>query len=202
MARLEGRRWAGVESGLTRRDRRPCDYAVYIPDPLVGRRFVLDGDVAADVADAEAALVRLDATGGALADTQALARLLLRAEAVASSRIEGLELGGRRQSPPMRTTSAGFAIGYAKPPTVRWIRSRTDHARGRATGLRTRAPDATWHTLFRTTAASCPCCSSAHFTCPPRVAARANVLRKGRDAGAGLSLLSVHPDVRTMVAKA
>ena len=96
MARLEGRRWAGVESGLTRRDRHPCDYEVYIPDPLVGRRFVLDGDVAADVADAEAALVRLDATAGALADTEALARLLLRAEAVASSRIEGLEAGGRR----------------------------------------------------------------------------------------------------------
>ena len=96
MARLEARRWAGDPGGLTRRDRRPCDYAVYVPDRLAGRRFVLDGDVAADVADAEAALVRLDATAGALADTEALARLLLRAEAVASSRIEGLEVGGRR----------------------------------------------------------------------------------------------------------
>ena len=96
MARLEARRWEGDASGQTRRERRPCDYEVYIPDPLVGRRFVLDGDVAADVADAEAALVRLDATAGALADTEALARLLLRAEAVASSRIEGLEVGGRR----------------------------------------------------------------------------------------------------------
>ncbi len=96
MARLEARRWEGDESGLTRRDRRPCDYEVYVPDPLGGRRFVLDGDVAADVADAEAALVRLDAAAGALADTEALARLLLRAEAVASSRIEGLEVGGRR----------------------------------------------------------------------------------------------------------
>ncbi len=96
MARLQVRRWAGDAAGQTRRDRRPCDYAVYIPDPLVGRRFVLDGDVAADIADAEAALVRLDAAAGALADTEALARLLLRAEAVASSRIEGLEVGGRR----------------------------------------------------------------------------------------------------------
>ncbi len=96
MARLEVRRWAGVEGGLTRRDRHPCNYEVYIPDPLLGRRFVLDGDVAADVADAEAALVRLDATAGERADTEVLARLLLRAEAVASSRIEGLEVGGRR----------------------------------------------------------------------------------------------------------
>ena len=96
MARFETRHWAGDDRGPTRRDRRPCDYEVYFPDPLVGRRFVLNGDVAADVADAEASLARLNATAGALADTEALARLLLRAEAVASSRIEGLEVGGRR----------------------------------------------------------------------------------------------------------
>jgi Fic family protein len=56
----------------------------------------LDGDVAADVADAERAITELDAQATALANTEALARLLLRAEAVASSRIEGLEVGGRR----------------------------------------------------------------------------------------------------------
>jgi len=63
---------------------------------LAGRAIVLDGEVAADVADAEAALARLNHTASALADTEALARLLLRAEAVASSKIEGLEVGGRR----------------------------------------------------------------------------------------------------------
>ena len=96
MAHTQKRRWEGEAAGLTRRDRSPCDYAVYLPDALAGRSFVLDGDVAADVADAEAALVRLDATAGALAGAEALARLLLRAECVASSRIEGLEVGGRR----------------------------------------------------------------------------------------------------------
>ena len=96
MASLEERLWEGDVAGLTRRDRRPCAYTVYLPDPLAGRRFVLDGDVAADVADAETALVKLDASGAALAGTEALARLLLRAESVASSRIEGLEVGGRR----------------------------------------------------------------------------------------------------------
>ena len=96
MASLEERRWAGDPAGLTRRDRRPCTYRVYLADRLAGRRFVLDGDVAADVADAEAALLRLDASAAALAGTEALARLLLRAESVASSRIEGLEVGGRR----------------------------------------------------------------------------------------------------------
>ena len=79
MARLEERRRAVPRRRLlARRDRRPCLYSVYLPDPLAGRRFVLDGDVAADVADAEAALVRLDATATALGGTEAFARLLLR----------------------------------------------------------------------------------------------------------------------------
>ncbi|MGH3298145.1 MAG: Fic family protein [Trebonia sp.] len=52
--------------------------------------------MAADVTDAEAAIRRLNAEASALADTEALARLLLRAESVASSRIEGLEIGARK----------------------------------------------------------------------------------------------------------
>jgi len=85
-----------LAAGLPRRDRKACEYEAYIPDPLGGRSISLDGDVAADVADAERAMSRLDAEAVALADTEALARLLLRAESVASSRIEGLEVGGRR----------------------------------------------------------------------------------------------------------
>ena len=46
--------------------------------------------------EAEATLVRLNTSGSALAGAEALARLLLRAESVASSRIEGLVIGGRR----------------------------------------------------------------------------------------------------------
>ena len=96
MAKLEEQIWAADFTGPTRRDRRPCRYFVYRPDNLTGRRFAFDGDVAADVADAEADLVKLNAVVDALADTEALARLLLRAESVASSRIEGLVVGGRR----------------------------------------------------------------------------------------------------------
>src|SRR5436190_20337372 len=90
-------RWkAGDLEGLPRRDRKGCDYEAYVPDLLVGRAFQLDGDVAADVAEAEAAIARINETASALVDTEALARLLLRAESVASSYIEGLEVGGRR----------------------------------------------------------------------------------------------------------
>jgi Fic family protein len=97
MARVIKRRWTpSPSSGLSRRDRQGCDYEAYVPDPLVGRALSLDGDIAADVADAETAVARLNVEARGLADSEAVARLLLRAEAVASSRIEGLEVGGRR----------------------------------------------------------------------------------------------------------
>jgi Fic family protein len=96
MARLIPRSWPGNPDAPSRRGRAPCEYEAYIPDPLGGRKISLDGDVAADVADAEAAINRLNSQVMALADTEALARLLLRAESVASSRIEGLEIGARK----------------------------------------------------------------------------------------------------------
>jgi Fic family protein len=97
MAKVVRKRWASeIAEGLSRRDRRSCEYEAYVPDRLEGRRFQLNGDVAADVTDAERAVERLHAQSAALVDTEALARLLLRAESVASSRIEGLEVGSRR----------------------------------------------------------------------------------------------------------
>jgi Fic family protein len=99
MAQFQVRRWAyaGVDgAALSRKDRRGCDYRVYLPDPLLHRPIILEGPVAADVADAEVALAGFDARARTLLDTEALARLLLRAESVASSRIEGLEVGPRR----------------------------------------------------------------------------------------------------------
>ena len=98
MPELLRRHWTSeiADAGLPRRARRSCDYDAYVPDRLVGRAFVLAGDVAADVADAEAAIARLNSEARALVDTEALARILLRAESVASSRIEGLEIGARR----------------------------------------------------------------------------------------------------------
>lgn len=98
MARVLRRRWdsdiAGL--GIPRRDRRSCEYGAYVPDRLADRTFAFAGEVAADVADAEVAIARLNQEAIALTDTEALARILLRSEAVASSRIEGLEVGARR----------------------------------------------------------------------------------------------------------
>jgi Fic family protein len=82
--------------GLTRRDRQGCDYESYVPDTLASWSPSIDGPTAADVVEAELAIARLNQEAVTLADSEAIARLLLRAEAVASSRIEGLEVGGRR----------------------------------------------------------------------------------------------------------
>jgi Fic family protein len=97
MARVLRQRWrADMGGGLARRDRRGCEYEAYLPDLLRDRAFRLDGEVAADVAEAEAAVARFNSEALWLLNWEAMARLLLRAESVASSRIEGLEVGGRR----------------------------------------------------------------------------------------------------------
>ena len=98
MSKVVRLRWPGSigGDGLSRRDREGCDYDAYVPDPLLGRDLRLDADVAAEVAEAEAAIAHLNVEATSLADTEALARLLLRSESVASSHIEGLQIGGRR----------------------------------------------------------------------------------------------------------
>ncbi len=110
VSRTLKRRWpAQADSGGPRRERTGCDYEAYLPDRLVGRAWSLGGDTAADIADAEADIIRLNSRASALTDTEGLARLLLRAEAVASSRIEGLEAGPRR----VLRAEAAISLGEA-----------------------------------------------------------------------------------------
>jgi Fic family protein len=111
MPQLIKDRWLPrLESGLPRSARRGCDYEAYVPDPIAGREFFLAGETAADIADAEAAVHRLNAETSSLIDSEAVARLLLRAEAVASSKIEGLEVGSRR------LLKAQLALGIGADP--------------------------------------------------------------------------------------
>ena len=95
MGRWVRMRWSGDPAGASRADRRPRLYEAYEPDPLAGRAFAFAGETAAALSEAEAALVRLDERADAMA-AGGPARLLLRAESVASSRIEGLEISERR----------------------------------------------------------------------------------------------------------
>lgn len=81
---------------MTRCDRRGCNYDAYLPDPLIGWPLTLPGDVAADIADAETAIRDLNQAVTTHVSLEGLARFLLRAESVASSKIEGLDAGARR----------------------------------------------------------------------------------------------------------
>jgi Fic family protein len=75
------------------RYRRACHYESFVPEELASLEFSLDARVAGLVADAEHAIRALNDEGGpALAP---LARLLLRTESIASSKVEGLQLGVR-----------------------------------------------------------------------------------------------------------
>jgi Fic family protein len=96
MAELLHRRWEPQFEGLTRRDRQGCNYIAYLPDPLSGWNLTLPSDLAADIADAETAIRDLNQAGTSHVSREGLARFLLRAESVASSKIEGLDVGPRR----------------------------------------------------------------------------------------------------------
>jgi len=109
MSRVIRSQWPGNPFAPYRQGRVSCEYEAYVPDRLVGRTIRLDGNIAAEVAEAEAAILGLNAAASALADTEALARLLLRAESVASSRIEGLEVGARK----LLRAEAAHAMGVA-----------------------------------------------------------------------------------------
>ncbi len=127
MSKLIKRHWSSdIGSGMSRKDRRSCDYEAYVPDLLAGRRIALDGDVAAEVTDAEVAIARLDVEASALIETEALARILLRAESVASSRIEGLEVGAGRLLSAEATRELG---GHVKDLTAAEVLANIDAMR-------------------------------------------------------------------------
>lgn len=90
------KRWDANFQGMSRRDRRGCDYDAYLADPLADWDLSIPADVAADVADAEAAVRALNDAGTTHVSLEGLARFLLRAESVGSSKIEGLEAAARR----------------------------------------------------------------------------------------------------------
>ncbi len=110
--RYETRIW---ESDATRdappRHRRACRYTVHLPEPLRALELRLDGPMAALVSEAEQALASLNSDGGeALAP---LARLLLRTESIASSKVEGLQLGVRELARAEARAESGAVPGAA-----------------------------------------------------------------------------------------
>lgn len=88
--------WPGNPSGATRAERTPCRYRAYVPDRLTNLDLAIPASVAADLADVEQRVRALNVDHPGLSNLEPLARFLLRAEAVASSNIEGLTINVRR----------------------------------------------------------------------------------------------------------
>jgi Fic family protein len=73
--------------------RRACRYDAFLPDPLSSLILNLDARLAGLISEAESSLGKLNAIGGpALVP---LARFLLRTESIASSKVEGMQVGVR-----------------------------------------------------------------------------------------------------------
>src|SRR5688500_10037581 len=104
--------------GGPKADRLPCDYAAYLPDRVGDLPVVLPAEAAATVAEAERAISALNPSDARLVSTEGIARMLLRAESVASSRIEGLEVGARRLAKASAAHAEGVAASDATAEAV------------------------------------------------------------------------------------
>jgi Fic family protein len=95
-------RWEPSLTAPRANDRRAGHFHPYLPDPLMTRPILLDAQLGARAASVEYA-VRSLVTGPGARGLEGLARFLLRSEAIASSRIEGLQVS------PQQVALAEFA---------------------------------------------------------------------------------------------
>lgn len=102
------------------RYRRACRYEAFIPEPLAGATFDLSSTVAGIVSDAEQATLKLNAAASPAFSP--LARLLLRTESIASSRVEGIQVGIRE----LARSESRLATGGKASPTVREVLGNID----------------------------------------------------------------------------
>jgi Fic family protein len=105
---LVERRWEARLSAVGGRSaRQGFDYRAYVPSPIAEEHFSLGSYLAAGAANAEQACRELNADLPSVTNFEALARQLLRAESVASSRIEGLVLSHPRLAKAAFSPDAG-----------------------------------------------------------------------------------------------
>lgn len=102
------------------RYRSACKYKAFIPDPLARIDFRLEAHVAGAVSDAENAIAALNAV--ARPALRPLARLLLRTESIASSRVEGMQVG----VPALARAEARAETGRKASPTALEVLANVD----------------------------------------------------------------------------
>jgi len=91
------------------RYRRACEYDAFIPDAVADLDLVLPGDVAGVVSDAEKAIAELNRAAGT--ELMPLARLLLRTESIASSKVEGMQVDARSLARAEANQETGRKVG-------------------------------------------------------------------------------------------
>jgi len=93
--RFEKRAWEARPelTGAPPRYRRACEYEIFLPEPLEADAYDLPGELATVVSDAEVAISHLNHSAPQLAP---LARLLLRTESIASSKVEGMQVDAKQ----------------------------------------------------------------------------------------------------------
>jgi Fic family protein len=91
------------------RYRRACEYEAFIPDSIAGLDLALPGEVAGVVSDAERAIADLNRSAGP--ELMPLARLLLRTESIASSKVEGMQVDARSLARAEANQETGRRIG-------------------------------------------------------------------------------------------
>ena len=96
MGVYESEYWLSSGWGMNRRETQSGTYHPYLPDALSSLSISLNAHAASAVAKGEASIRLLDERSRYLTDTEPLARLMLRSEAMASSRIEGLQVSAGR----------------------------------------------------------------------------------------------------------
>jgi Fic family protein len=94
--RYERLRWSANWSAPTKKHRRSGLYDAFVPPAIATGSFQLGDEAVAAVVHATKALAELNGSSPRLASLSALAKNLVRSEAVASSRIEGLVLSHKR----------------------------------------------------------------------------------------------------------
>jgi len=89
--------------------RKGCEYEAFVPEWIAELEPDLPGAVAGVVSDAEAAIAELNR--GARLELQPLARLLLRTESIASSKVEGMQVETRTLARAEAKQEVGRSIG-------------------------------------------------------------------------------------------
>ncbi len=91
------------------RYRKACAYEAFIPEPIAGFEPVLSGVSAGVVSDAERAIASLNRIAGP--ELAPLARLLLRTESIASSKVEGMQVDARSLARAEVKQDSGRRVG-------------------------------------------------------------------------------------------